>query len=313
MDDGFGGGGCDSGSGYSSGVDSCFSPSSSTPSSTIDTGSSHGVGNSERVPCSPDSDLFNGENIDYLTDTGEALRAMHLPKETSKPMAINFEDLNTGGAHAQSLNFSKAVEVQTGQLLNFSKDNPGVSNLRVELYWASEHDGDVSVVIADANGKALQGMLPAHMQDATQKAKNKLYQPTRGLIWYNNLAVPGATHSGDALTSNGDESLPEETVKISLDKLESTAEEVVIVASTHSKTAQSIPFAELKQCRVLVINDDTNEVIYVYSMSRQFRDFSSVELANFFKSGTEWEFASMGSGVGNSPEALGDIAKKYGL
>ena len=48
-------------------------------------------------------------------------------------------------------------------------------------------------------------------------------------------------------------------------------------------------------------------------MNRQFRDFSSVELANFFKVGAEWQFTSMGAGVGMAPEALSDIASKYGL
>lgn len=228
-------------------------------------------------------------------------------------MGIGFDQLQQTGAHSQSLNFGKAVEVQTGQSLNFSKDNPGVTNLRVELYWESDHDGDAAVVIADSNGKALQGLLPPHLQDQAQRNANKFYQPTRGLLWYNNLAVPGITHSGDVLTSNNDESLPEETVKINLAGLEAGAEEVVIVASTHSKTSQPIPFAELKNCKVLVINDNTNEVIYVYHMSRQFREFSSVELANFFRVNGEWQFTSMGAGVGNSPEALGDIARKYGL
>ncbi|CAL9963799.1 hypothetical protein VPHD148_0081 [Vibrio phage D148] len=228
-------------------------------------------------------------------------------------MSINFNELQNAGAHTASLNFGKAVEVQSGQSLNFSKDNPGVTNLRVELYWESDHDGDAAVVIADSNGKALQGLLPTHLQDPAQKAANTLYQPTRGLIWYNNLAVPGISHSGDVLTSNNDESLPEETVKINLAGLEAGAEEVVIVASTHSKTQQAIPFAELRNCKVLVINDNTNEVIYVYHMSRQFREFSSVELANFFRVNGEWQFTSMGAGVGNAPEALGDIARKYGL
>lgn len=228
-------------------------------------------------------------------------------------MALDLALLNKGGLHAQSLNFDKAVEVQTGQSLNFAKDNPGVNNLRIELYWESENDGDVAAVIADQAGKALKGILPVSQQDPAQKAANKNYQATRGLLWYNNLAVPGVTHTGDALVSNGDESLPEETIKVSLNKLESEASELVIVASTFSNTSTPVPFADLNNCRVLVINDDTNEVIYVYHMSRQFREFSSVELASFFKVNQEWQFTSMGAGVGNSPQALGDIARKYGL
>ena len=227
-------------------------------------------------------------------------------------MALALNALNNGAALG-ALDFSKAVEVQTGQLLNFSKDNPGVKKIRVELYWESEHDGDAAVVISGSNGKALPGLLPAALQDPVQKAENALYQPTRGLIWYNNLAVPGISHSGDVESSNGSADQPEETVSIQLDALESDAREIVIVASTHVRSGPMVPFQELKNCKVLVINDLTNAVIYQYSLSRQFREFSSVELANFFREGNEWQFASMGVGVGSAPQALSDIAAKYGL
>lgn len=231
-------------------------------------------------------------------------------------MAINFEN--------KPLDFSKAIEVQTGQLLNFSKDNPGVTKVRVELYWSPsnvegiggstvEADGDVAVVITDAANVALPGLLPESLQDSIQKSQNKLYQPTRGLLWYNNLAVPGVIHSGDALSSNGADESPEETIHVDFSKLETEAKGIIVVASTHSKTANAIPFSKLANCKALVINDETNEVIYQYRLNRQFSDFSSVELGSFFYEGGEWEFTSMGSGVGMSPEALSDIAAKYKL
>lgn len=226
-------------------------------------------------------------------------------------MGIAFPTNNS--AHLQSLNFSKAQEIQDGATLNFSKANPGVSKIRVELYWESDHDGDAAVVVTDASGKGLPGLLPPHLQDPAQRAANEYYQPTRGLLWYNNLALPGITHSGDVLTSNNDPGAPEETIKIDLNGLEADAEEIVIVASTHSKTATAIPFSELTNCKALIINDLNNEVLYSYSMNRVYRDFSSVELTRFFKENGEWSLVSLGQGVGNSPEALQDIAVKYKL
>lgn len=56
-----------------------------------------------------------------------------------------------------------------------------------------------------------------------------------------------------------------------------------------------------------------NDKSWFYSMNRVYRDFSSVELTRFFMENGEWSLVSLGQGVGNSPEALQDIAVKYKL
>lgn len=226
---------------------------------------------------------------------------------------MDFNNLNAPqGSHASTLDFGKAIDVENGSSLDFSKDNPGVSKIRIELYWESANDGDVAVVVADSAGKALKGLLPLELQDPIQMKSDK-YQPTRGLVWYNNLQVPGISHTGDVLESNGDDTMPEEIIKVDLKSLQADAKELNIVASTFVENGPTVPFAELRNCKVLVINDLTNEVIYQYRLAREYRDFSSVELARFYEESGEWVFVSLGAGVGNSPQALSDIAKKYGL
>lgn len=226
---------------------------------------------------------------------------------------MQFNNLNAlQGSHASTLDFSKTIEVQNGSSLDFSKDNPGVSKIRIELYWESDNDGDVAVVVADSAGKALKGLLPPELHDSIQKQSDK-YQPTRGLVWYNNLQVPGIIHTGDVLSSNGDDTMPEETINVDLNALQADAKELNVVASTFVENGPAVPFAELRNCKVLVINDLTNEVIYQYRLTREYRDFSSVELARFYQEAGAWVFVSLGAGVGNSPQALSDIAAKYGL
>lgn len=218
---------------------------------------------------------------------------------------VDFNRLSNAGAHAQSLDFSKAKAVQAGQRINFSKENPTCHAVRVELYWTGENDGDASVLLLDANRKALSGLIdPANTNS------------TRGMVWYNNLSVTGIQHSGDARSSDNDPSTPEETIKVTLNQVDSEAEHVLVVASTfpvESEPTKAVPFGKFRDCKVMVINDETNEVIYVYELDEDFSTHSSVELASFYKRNGDWNYVSMGEAVGTSAHALSDIASKYGL
>ena len=212
------------------------------------------------------------------------------------------------GAHLSSLNFDKTQEVEVGQFIDFAKENPTCTRVRAELFWSGDQDGDVSVLLLDQSVKALKGTIPG----ATSPNQ------TRGMVWYNNLAIPGVSHSGDALTSNDDASAPEETIKITLSEVDPEAQAVVLVASTYPDKANptvAVPFTQLRNARALIINDDTNEVLYSCSLDRNFGTFSSVEVCEFSKNPStgSWEFVMRGAGVGSQPQGLADIASKYNL
>ena len=174
----------------------------------------------------------------------------------------DFSRLATQGAHAQSLDFSKAQSVQTGQKINFSKDQANCSHVRIELYWMGDMDGDASVVLLDSQRKALSGIT-----DPTNP------NSTRGMVWYKNLSVNGINHSGDARTSDNDPSTPEETIRVTLGAVDSQAEHILVVASTYPDSTtpnQAIPFGRFRDCKVMVINNSTNEVLYVYELDQDF-------------------------------------------
>ena len=220
-------------------------------------------------------------------------------------MSLDLSRLAAAGAHAQSLNFEKAQVVATGQRLNFSKENPTCTAVRIELYWTGENDGDASILLLDANRKALSGLIDPAKPNST-----------RGMVWYNNLSVCGITHSGDARTSDNDPSTPEETIKVDLNHVDAQAKHILVVASTFpTETAPdvTVPFGKFRNCKVMVINDTTNEVIYVYELDEDFSTHSSVELASFYTRNGDWMYTSMAEGVGKSAHALSDIATKYGL
>lgn len=232
-------------------------------------------------------------------------------------MAIQFAQLQNAGAHASTLNFSKAVAVESGQRLDFGKDHPNVRNLRAELYWKGDADGDATVVLLDDNKVALSGVTAAERRNPTGINGAIDANKTRGMVWYKSPTVPGVSHSGDVTSADEDDSAPEETIMINLNGLEADANEVVVVASTFPSkddpAQKAVPFGKLRNCRVLIIDNDTNDVIYVYELDEDFSQFTSVELASFYKRNGEWRYTNMGVGVGKAAQALSDIATKYQL
>jgi stress response protein SCP2 len=210
------------------------------------------------------------------------------------------------GAHADTLDFSKTVEIARGEKIDFSKANPDVNRIRVELHWEGTHDADAAIMLLGADKKALSGL-------KDPKDKNS----TVGMVWYNNLQNPGVLHSGDAREADDDPSSPEETITIDLKALATGVASVVIVASTYPEDdagqGKAVPFGLIENCRVDVINDATSEVLYTYHVGEDHSTVTSVELLNLYKFQESWKLVSMDTGVGKSAQALSDIASKYGL
>lgn len=207
-------------------------------------------------------------------------------------MAIQFDKLSTSGGHASTLDFTKAVEVTSGERVKLDEVHPGVSKLRVEMYWESDNDGDVSAVLLDSNKKAV----------------------AEGLVFYGNLSTTGVVHSGDVRgDTDGDPSTPEETITADLGALDASVDSIVMIASTYPAAGSDkpVPFGKLTDCRVLVINDENNEVLFGYEVDEDFSTYTSVELCSFYRKDGGFRMVNMGAGVGKSLKALEDIAAKY--
>lgn len=209
---------------------------------------------------------------------------------------MNFDKLANAGGHASTLNFTKAVEVTAGERIDFTKTNPSVKRVRAEIYWESDNDGDISAVLLNAQKTAI----------------------ARGIVYYDQPELPGVTHSGDVTgDTDGDPSTPEETMVLTLDGLTSDVDSVLFVASTYpakdDPEQKPVPFGRLRDCRVLIIDDETNEVLYGYEVDEDFSTFTSVELCSFYRKDGGFRMTNMGEGVGKSAIALNDIAAKYDI
>lgn len=267
------------------------SPSYSSPEPTCSAPEVHPL-ESAPYECHP-LDILDDDDFD--SRISNTTRNSYSIKGKRK-MAIDFGKLQNAGGHASTLNFSKAQEVVAGERINFSKANPGVSKLRVEIYWESDSDGDIAAILLGEDKQAVPG----------------------GIVFYNQKELPGIAHSGDCRGGvDGDPSTPEETMTIDLDAVSADVSSVLFVAGTHPKDGEDmtkpIPFGRLRDCRVLIINDENSEVLYAFELDEDFSTFTSVELASFYRKNGDWRYTNMAEGVGTNVEALTDFAAKYNI
>jgi tellurium resistance protein TerD len=197
---------------------------------------------------------------------------------------------------AGSMDFSKAVVLAPGQRVNITEDFPDMHNLRVELYWETKHDGDLAALIQDEDGNGLPN----------------------GMCYYSQPKEYGLSYGGDTRSStDGDKSKPEEIMSISLDELDPKAKRISLIASTFpledDLDQKAVPFGVLRECKVLVVNADTEEVIFGYELEEDFSEFTSVILCEMYVRNGSFRMVNRSEGFGKKAVPLEEIAEHYKL
>ncbi len=230
--------------------------------------------------------------------------------------------MNFNQTHASSLNFDKVQDIEVGTVINFGKEHPAVTKLRTELYWNGEADGDISMIISAANGKAIPGVIPGVLIKPGATLNGRPHpdvgkqdpNATKGMIWYNNLQVPGVVHSGDVQYGQGDDSAPEEVITTTFAELDASAQGVMGILTTFpdkSTPTIPVPLSNLANCKVLVIDDVTNDVLYRHQVPTNVGAHTSMEIFKYSLDSGLWVYEALNTVVGKSAQALADIHAKH--
>lgn len=137
-------------------------------------------------------------------------------------------------------------------LINLTKEAPGLKNLTIGLGWdlsiaGGAYDLDASVMLTDENDKIL-------FDDAS-------------LVFFNNpTSADGAVHhTGDNRT--GDAEGDNETIIVNLEKVDPRVQRLHILASIYEGEKTGKNFGVVRNAYVRLVNDDTNQEISRYDLS----------------------------------------------
>lgn len=175
-----------------------------------------------------------------------------------------------------------AISLNKGGRVDLSKEAPSLTNVGFGLGWdendsdtGAEFDLDASVFMLSSNGKI----------------------PTDDyFIFYNNLKSPdnAVEHTGDNTT--GDSDGDDETVNVTLKKINSSIEELVFVVTIHDAQNRGQNFGQVKNAYIRLYDLDTNIEIAQYDLEEDFSIETAIEFGRLYKKNGSWRFKAVGAG-----------------
>lgn len=235
--------------------------------------------------------------------------ALNFGTQNNTEISNNQRNQNTG----VKMNLAKTV--QAGERINLSKQvGSSVTKYAVGMNWNPKPgitaDCDISIVLLDESGNAIQGSNGANMPKC--------------MCYYGQLEISGVKSYGDNQTGDDSEvktpTNSDEQVDVDFSMLESNAKQVLIIATTHSEEngqpGQPIPFGRVAAPTLVVYNntDKNNPIpLYEFEMDEDASVATAVEVAKFYNKNGQWRYTSMLDEVGRDPFGLNSIVEKYSI
>ncbi|WP_129021796.1 TerD family protein [Edaphocola flava] len=115
-------------------------------------------------------------------------------------------------------------------------------------------------------------------------------------VFYNNLQSPdnAVIHKGDNLTGAGDGD--DEQIVIDLSKIDSRAQEIIIVVTIHEAGARKQNFGQVRNSFIRLIDESSQSEVMKFELDEDFSIETSVEFGRIYKRNNEWKFEAVGTG-----------------
>jgi tellurium resistance protein TerD len=196
------------------------------------------------------------------------------------------------------------ISLKKGEKISLEKVAPGLKRVRIETTWdknvtdsGEKHDLDGSVVLLNDADKAIVNGLAS-------------------LVWYNtDTNAQGVKASADgAIIYSGDnqdgDGLIDETITIELAAVSDIVKKIAVLSSIDRAAEKRQNFGQVKNAKVVIFNDETNERIADYDLSEDASTETALNVGSFYRHTDGWRFAAIGTGfIGG----LGPLLTSFGL
>ena len=186
------------------------------------------------------------------------------------------------------------VNLQKGQKVSLTKEQPGLSKVIVGLGWDEAVTGQTidcdAFAILLTNGKA------ASQSD---------------VVYYRNLQHPSGSiiHMGDNLTGAGEGD--DEQITIDLNNVPSRYEKIVIAVNIYKAREKNQQFGMIRNAFIRLVDARTNAEICIYNLTDNYSGMTAVIFGELYRDGSEWKFGAVGQGTTDG--AVSEVASRYGL
>lgn len=189
-----------------------------------------------------------------------------------------------------------SVNLQKGQKISLSKEQPGLSRVVVGLGWDQARGYQSQDIDCDAIAILLgEGRTSTNLD----------------VVFYNHLShESGAvTHMGDNLTggSAGDD----EQIVIDLTRVPAQYDRIVIAVTIYQANQRGQHFGMIENAFIRLVNAATNKEICIYNLSENYSGSTAMIFGEISRSGGEWRFDAIGQGTNDN--SVIDVARRYGV
>lgn len=182
------------------------------------------------------------------------------------------------------------INLQKGQKVSLTKDNPGLTKVIVGLGWdvnAFDTGGDFDLDAA------------AFLLTDTGKVSSQ-----EDFVFYKNLTHPSGSvqHMGDNLTGAGEGD--DEQIKVDLSKVPENITKISFTVTIYEPEQRRQNFGQVSNAFIRIYNEVTGEEMLRYDLGEDFSIETAAIFGELYKSGSEWKFNAIGSGFQGGLAAL---------
>ncbi len=182
------------------------------------------------------------------------------------------------------------INLQKGQKVSLTKDNPGLTKVVVGLGW-------------DVNAFDTGGDFDLDAAAFLVTDTGKVSKP-EDFVFYKNLNHPSGSvqHMGDNLTGAGDGD--DEQIKVDLSKVPENITKIAFTVTIYEPEQRRQNFGQVNNAFIRIYNEVTGEEMLRYDLGEDFSIETAAIFGELYKSGAEWKFNAIGSGFQGGLAAL---------
>ena len=188
------------------------------------------------------------------------------------------------------------VNLQKGQKVSLTKDNPGLNNVIVGIGW------DINNF--DTGGDFDLDSAAFMLTDAGRVSNQDDF------IFFGNLTHPSGSvrHLGDNLTGAGDGD--DEQIKIELSKVPANISRIAFTVTIYDAEQRRQNFGQVSNAYVRIFDESNGVELLRYDLGEDFSIETAAVFGELYKNGAEWKFNAIGSGYQGGLAAL---CNNYGV
>ena len=188
------------------------------------------------------------------------------------------------------------VNLQKGQKVSLTKDNPGLNNVIVGIGW------DINKF--DTGGDFDLDSAAFMLTDAGRVSNQDDF------IFFGNLTHPSGSvrHMGDNLTGAGDGD--DEQIRIELSKVPANISRIAFTVTIYDAEQRRQNFGQVSNAYVRIFDESNGVELLRYDLGEDFSIETAAVFGELYKNGAEWKFNAIGSGYQGGLAAL---CNNYGV